>query len=50
MPFDNMLVSFTCDGEFLRRIIETRVEGSRHMDSRFRSECNLFQKRPITTV
>jgi 2',3'-cyclic-nucleotide 2'-phosphodiesterase (5'-nucleotidase family) len=30
MPFDNMLVSFTCDGEFLRRIIETRVEGSRH--------------------
>ncbi len=29
MPFDNMVVSFTCDGEFLRRIIETRVEGSR---------------------
>jgi len=30
MPFDNMLVSFKCTGEFLRRIIETRVEGSRH--------------------
>ncbi|MFA7543204.1 MAG: bifunctional UDP-sugar hydrolase/5'-nucleotidase [Candidatus Cloacimonadaceae bacterium] len=29
MPFDNMVVSFTCDGEFLRKIIETRVEGSR---------------------
>lgn len=30
MPFDNQLVSFYCTGEFLRRIIETRVEGSRH--------------------
>jgi 2',3'-cyclic-nucleotide 2'-phosphodiesterase (5'-nucleotidase family) len=30
MPFDNMVVSFKCTGEFLRRIIETRVEGSRH--------------------
>lgn len=30
MPFDNQIVSFTCSGEFLRRIIETRVEGSRH--------------------
>ncbi len=30
MPFDNMVVSFRCTGEFLRRIIETRVEGSRH--------------------
>ncbi len=30
MPFDNMVVSFTCTGEFLRKIIETRVEGSRH--------------------
>ncbi|MDD4100125.1 MAG: bifunctional UDP-sugar hydrolase/5'-nucleotidase [Candidatus Cloacimonetes bacterium] len=29
MPFDNMVVSFKCNGEFLRRIIETRVEGSR---------------------
>jgi len=29
MPFDNMVVSFTCTGEFLKRIIETRVEGSR---------------------
>lgn len=29
MPFDNMVVSFTCDGEFLRKIIETRVEGGR---------------------
>lgn len=29
MPFDNMVVSFKCDGEFLRRIIETRVEGGR---------------------
>lgn len=30
MPFDNMVVSFRCSGEFLRKIIETRVEGSRH--------------------
>lgn len=30
MPFDNMVVSFKCNGEFLRRIIETRVEGGRH--------------------
>lgn len=30
MPFDNQIVSFTCTGEFLKRIIETRVEGSRH--------------------
>jgi len=30
MPFDNQVVSFYCTGEFLRRIIETRVEGSRH--------------------
>ncbi len=30
MPFDNMVVSFKCTGEFLRRIIETRVEGGRH--------------------
>jgi len=30
MPFDNQIVSFTCTGEFLRRIIETRVEGGRH--------------------
>jgi 2',3'-cyclic-nucleotide 2'-phosphodiesterase (5'-nucleotidase family) len=30
MPFDNQLVSFTCTGEFLRRVIETRIEGSRH--------------------
>ncbi len=30
MPFDNQIVSFNCTGEFLRRIIETRVEGSRH--------------------
>lgn len=29
MPFDNMVVSFKCDGAFLRRIIETRVEGGR---------------------
>ena len=29
MPFDNMLITFTCDGETLKRIIETRVEGSR---------------------
>jgi len=29
MPFDNMVTSFTCDGRTLRRIIETRVEGSR---------------------
>ena len=30
MPFDNMVVSFTCTGEFLRKVIETRVEGGRH--------------------
>lgn len=30
MPFDNQIVSFYCTGEFLKRIIETRVEGSRH--------------------
>ena len=30
MPFDNQIVTFRCTGEFLRRIIETRVEGSRH--------------------
>jgi len=30
MPFDNMLVSFKCSGEFLKRIIETRIEGGRH--------------------
>ncbi|HOH78321.1 MAG TPA: 5'-nucleotidase C-terminal domain-containing protein [Candidatus Cloacimonadota bacterium] len=30
MPFDNMVVSFKCTGEFLRKIIETRVEGGRH--------------------
>jgi len=29
MPFDNMVVSFTCSGEFLRRIIETRVADAR---------------------
>lgn len=29
MPFDNMLISFKCDGRLLKRIIETRVEGSR---------------------
>ncbi|MCK9309213.1 MAG: bifunctional metallophosphatase/5'-nucleotidase [Candidatus Cloacimonetes bacterium] len=30
MPFDNMVVSFKCTGEFLRRVIETRIEGGRH--------------------
>lgn len=30
MPFDNMVVSFKCSGEFLRRVIETRIEGGRH--------------------
>lgn len=30
MPFDNQIVSFYCTGDFLKRIIETRVEGSRH--------------------
>jgi len=30
MPFDNMVVSFRCTGEFLRRVIETRIEGGRH--------------------
>ncbi len=29
MPFDNLVISFTCNGEFLKRMIETRVEGSR---------------------
>lgn len=30
MPFDNMVVSFKCTGEFLRKVIETRIEGGRH--------------------
>lgn len=30
MPFDNMLVSFKCNGAFLKKIIETRIEGGRH--------------------
>jgi 2',3'-cyclic-nucleotide 2'-phosphodiesterase (5'-nucleotidase family) len=30
MPFDNMVVSFKCSGEFLRKVIETRIEGGRH--------------------
>ncbi len=29
MPFDNQLISFQCDGRFLKQIIETRIEGSR---------------------
>ncbi|MFA7056287.1 MAG: 5'-nucleotidase C-terminal domain-containing protein, partial [Candidatus Cloacimonadales bacterium] len=29
MPFDNQLVSFQCDGNFLKEIIETRIAGSR---------------------
>ncbi len=29
MPFDNQLISFECDGRFLKQIIETRIEGSR---------------------
>jgi len=29
MPFDNLVISFTCNGEFLKRIIETRVADSR---------------------
>ncbi len=29
-PFDNQLVVFKASGEFLKRIIEKRVEGSRH--------------------
>ncbi len=29
MPFDNLLITFQCDGRLLKRIIETRVEGSR---------------------
>jgi len=30
MPFDNMVVSFKCNGAFLKKIIETRIEGGRH--------------------
>ncbi len=30
MPFDNQLIAFKCDGLFLKKIIETRVAGSRH--------------------
>jgi 2',3'-cyclic-nucleotide 2'-phosphodiesterase (5'-nucleotidase family) len=30
MPFDNQIVYFNCTGEFMRKIIETRIEGSRH--------------------
>ncbi len=29
MPFDNIVISFKCSGEFLRRIIETRVADAR---------------------
>jgi 2',3'-cyclic-nucleotide 2'-phosphodiesterase (5'-nucleotidase family) len=29
MPFDNMVISFNCSGEFLKRIIETRVADTR---------------------
>jgi 5'-nucleotidase / UDP-sugar diphosphatase len=30
MPFDNQIVSFVADGEFLKNIIEMRVSSSRH--------------------
>lgn len=30
MPFDNMVVTFEVDGNFLKEIIEMRVSGSRH--------------------
>ncbi len=30
MPFDNQVVTFECKGDFLKEIIETRVEGGRH--------------------
>jgi 5'-nucleotidase / UDP-sugar diphosphatase len=30
MPFDNQIVSFMCNGAFLKRIIEMRVAGGRH--------------------
>lgn len=30
MPFDNMVITFECSGEFLRKIIEARVAGGRH--------------------
>lgn len=30
MPFDNQIVSFMCNGVFLKRIIEMRVAGGRH--------------------
>ncbi|HPT70762.1 MAG TPA: bifunctional UDP-sugar hydrolase/5'-nucleotidase [Candidatus Cloacimonadota bacterium] len=30
MPFDNQIVTFTCNGVFLKKIIETRVAGGRH--------------------
>lgn len=30
MPFDNMVVSFRCTGEFLKRVIEARIAGGRH--------------------
>jgi 2',3'-cyclic-nucleotide 2'-phosphodiesterase (5'-nucleotidase family) len=29
MPFDNQLITFECDGRFLKQVIETRIEGSR---------------------
>lgn len=29
MPFDNQLITFECDGRFLKQVIETRLEGSR---------------------
>lgn len=30
MPFDNQVVSFTCDGKFLKEIIEMRISGTHH--------------------
>ncbi len=30
MPFDNQIVSFMCNGAFLKKIIELRVAGGRH--------------------
>lgn len=30
MPFDNQVITFECDGKFLKEIVETRIEGGRH--------------------
>ena len=46
MPFDNQLISFECDGLFLKKIIETRVAGTRHGLVTSGAEVVYTKKRP----